>query len=139
MNMQPETVNWLAVGILTVAGFVLGGAWYAGIFRKAFERAHGYTQEDIERMSQVVIAPLVGVFLLTALLAGGMAILASATGVETWMDGLKLGGLVWLGIATPFQLMNDVSHRRKPLASAIDLGFQLVALLLIGTVLGAWQ
>ncbi len=51
--MDVFDVNWLAVVLAALAGFVVGGIWYGPVVGKAWMAALGKTTEDIQQTNMV--------------------------------------------------------------------------------------
>ena len=65
-----------------------------------------------------------------------IAVLASAAGIASWTDGLVLGLLLWLGFAAAIGLTAWVASDRPLGGYAIDWGYQLVFLPMMGAIIG---
>ena len=83
-------VRILPVLVAAVAVFVLGALWYSPIlFGKAWVRAHGYTEEQMQRM-RAGAARAYGVsFLCYVVMAAAMSILIGRMGVTFVRGGAK--------------------------------------------------
>lgn len=62
-----------------------------------------------------------------------------AIGVASLSDGVLLGFLLWLGVALPIGITAWIASNRPFGAFAIDFAYQLVFLLMVGAILGAWR
>ncbi len=40
-------INWLAVLLAALAGFIVGGLWYSVLFAKVWQREAGVTDEQL--------------------------------------------------------------------------------------------
>lgn len=141
MNIALEGINWWAVLVAAVATFFLGGLWYGALFKEAWVRLHGYTPEKVKAMQARHPPPLFFSVMLAAYLvvAAVIAVLASAAGIASWTDGLVLGLLLWLGFAAAIGLTAWVASDRPLGGYAIDWGYQLVFLPMMGAIIGAWR
>src|SRR5256884_8224851 len=99
--MPTANVNILAVIVAAVATFVLGAVWYSPVlFAKQWMQAHGYTPEQLEAMKRRGVARAYAVSALCYLvMAYALALLASYTQATSFVQGLWLGFLLWLGFA----------------------------------------
>jgi hypothetical protein len=68
-----------------------------------------------------------------------MAWLIHLTGASNWMYGMHIGALAWFGFALTLGLTAFVYSNKKFATFAIDAGYQLVYMLMMGAILGAWQ
>lgn len=133
-------VNYLAVGVAAIVTFLLGGMWYAPLFGKAWVKAHGFTQDQVKEL-QAQRSPAVffgGMVICYLLLALVLAILFRAGGIQTVLAGAGWGLFLWVALAA--LKMTDHIASGKPLAAyGIDASFQLVAMLVIGGIVGGWN
>jgi hypothetical protein len=133
-------INYLAVVVATVAAFALGGVWYSPLlFAKLWVNAHGYTEEQVKAM-QKSAGKAYGVSLVCQwLIALAIAVLVGYLHLDHLQQGLKLSLLVWLGFAFPLGLMANMFTEKRITVFFIDTGYQLVYLLIMGTIITAWQ
>ena len=138
---MPE-VNLLAVLVSAVATFVIGGAWYSPLlFVKPWAEANGYTQERMAAIKDagMPVKPMAVSFVTWLVMAYCFAVLLSWTGLQGWLGGVKLGLLLWVGFVAAATLVSNMFSDRKLIAFVIDAGYELVYLVLMGAVLGAWR
>ena len=136
-----SSVNYPAVLVATVVSYLIGWAWYGGIFKRAWMEAHGLTPERLEAMKHVR-SPAVamgGGFVIQLVIAFGLALLLVWTGYQTWQHGLAIGVFVWFFFAATVSLMTALYQAKTMTAVAIDAGYQLVYFALMGAIVGAWR
>jgi len=133
-------INYLAVVVAAVAAFALGGIWYSPLlFAKLWVAAHGYSEEQAKAM-QKSAGKAYGVSLVCQwLIALAIAVLVGYLHLERLGQGLKLSLLVWVGFALPLGLMANMFTEKRITVFYIDTGYQLVYLLIMGTIITAWQ
>jgi hypothetical protein len=85
-------LNWLAILVSPLAGFVIGGIWYGPLFGKAWMRATGIT--EAQARSRSIAKTYIGVFVLNLIAAASLAMFIGPTG--TWQFGLIAGLLTGL-------------------------------------------
>ncbi len=141
MTIDFGSINYWAVIVAAFATFMLGGLWYTALFGKARVALLGWNEQQLaeaqKRMPPAMFfTVMIVAYLVTALI---LAILASATGVNTLAGGLLLGALLWAGFALTIGATGHVSFDHKHGVFGIDAAFQLVFLLLMGAIIGAWQ
>ena len=134
-------INYFAVVIAAIAGFMVGGVWYGALFSERWMRAAGLTMEDIrpEGRKSGHKGPffLSGVadLLMAWMLAG---IIAHAAGEVSIIKGLLAALFVWLGFVVTTSSVNN-AFQMKPLAlTIIDSGHWLAVLLVMGAIIGAF-
>jgi hypothetical protein len=132
-------INYLAVMAATLITFALGALWYSRpLFGRRSRKSPGASPDEPApprtRAGQTYFVSLL-CHLVTAVI---VAVLMSLTGFGTWRLGLLLGFLIWLGCAAPLGLSGNVKSGEGIGAWFIDTGYQLLSLLIMGFILGAW-
>jgi hypothetical protein len=138
-------VNYLAVLVAAIVGWVVGAAWYMGLSKHWID-AHGKTLEQVKREGEArkgtpaawlpFVLALVAEVIMAWVLAGLMGHLGAGQ-VTVW-NGLVSAAFAWLGfIATTIVVNNMFSFRRVKL-SVIDGGHWLAVLLVMGIIIGAF-
>jgi hypothetical protein len=130
-------IHTIPVLLAVLASFFLGAVWYSALFKNAWQRLHGFTEEKMDAMKKVRPMPIFfgGIIAADMVTALGGAIFLQLTGVTSVGGGIFLGFLVWAGIATPIQFTNWLASDKPLGLYFIDTGFQLVRLPLMGAVL----
>jgi len=136
-----SSINWLAVAVAGFAAFMLGGVWYTALFGKAWQKAHGFSEETIKK-AQAEMSPLKffgGMLACYLVVAAGMALLVQWTDMATLAGGACLGLVVGLAIVVPTTLTNHIPSMVKAPGFFVDATFELLYCTMIGAILGAWQ
>jgi hypothetical protein len=134
--MDTSHVNWLAVLAAGISAFVLGGVWYSpALFGKAWMKENNFTMEFVQKGNKGKIFGWA--FLLALIMAVNLAMfLADPKTNFTW--GMTAGFLagIWVfgGIA-----IAALFEQRAARYIFINGGYQLVALTLMGAIIGAWR
>ena len=131
MNVNPWAV--LAAALST---FLIGGLWYSPVlFAGAWQRAAGLSDEDLKRGSAARIYG--GAFVLAVVMAGNLAaFLGRDAGLAWGMTAGALAGAGW--VATAFGV--TYLFERRPLKLfLVNAGYQVVAFVVMGAILGAWK
>ena len=132
-------INFLAVGVAALAPMVIGAVWYGPLFGKAWVSAHGHTPERLEEMNKGM-GKAYGLSLVCYLvMATVLAYLLAWIGAVNVPSALWMAFLCWLGFAVTIGLTAHLFSDRKPAAYLIDVAFQLVYMLAMGAILGAWR
>ena len=115
----------------TAAFFVVGAIWYGVIFGKAWQKAVGLSDEDIQTGNMVVIFGLT--FLFEMLIAMVLWHLIARTGPAPHVVMMMSVGFA-LGVMAPAIGINYLYQRRSGLLFAIDVGHFVVGMAAMGGV-----
>ena len=130
----------LPLVVAVVATFARGALWYSPlVFGNIWVRAHGYSPERLERMKKGAPRAYGVSFVAFLVLAHVLAYLALRVGVGSALGGAKLGFLVWVGFAATIGLTSWVYSDKPFRTYLIDAGYQLLYLLVMGAIIGAWR
>jgi hypothetical protein len=91
-------VNWLAVLAASIAHFILGGLWFAGLMSRPYATALGIADRPRQTPGPLVLA---GPFACSAIMIAATAVLMRALGIMSYADALALGALVGMGFLAP--------------------------------------
>ena len=133
-------VNYWAVLLAAIAGFVVGGVWYR-VFAQPWMAATGITREQIQAhhgdwthwlpFAYAFAAMLVMAWVLAGLLGH------FGSGRVNVRNGIISAAFCWLGFVMPVMLVNNSFAMRSPRLLLIDGGYWLVVLALMGATIGA--
>lgn len=134
MGSAFENINWLSVMVASISSFLVGGVWYGPLFGKAWMHAFGFTESDLNGRN------MPKVFGLSLLLAFVAALnLELFIGVNADMSyGLTAGFLAGFGWVATLLGILYLFENRSFKAFLINAGYCIVALTLMGGILGAW-
>jgi hypothetical protein len=134
--MQDVDVNWIAVIVAGIVPMVLGALWYSPVlFAEPWMRAVGRTQEELGDAALGYVLSAIGAFLSSYVLA---RIVRWAEVDDLW-NGALVGLMVWVGfVATVLAVTTYFAGRTRALW-LINAGYQLVALVAMGAIHGAWD
>ncbi|MBD7980794.1 MULTISPECIES: DUF1761 domain-containing protein [Oerskovia] len=132
-------LNWWAVLVATASTFLVGFVFYAsGALGKRWAGLVGLTEEEMSssagagpRFAATGVASL-----LTAILLGALIL---ATGVDGLWEGLLFGAVIGLVFrAGAHVIHNGFAHLPTQL-TVIDGVHDVIALAVMGAILGVWQ
>ena len=139
--MTPVHINYIAVLVASVVGFMLGGLWYSNVlFGKTWITLMGFTDQKMEDMKKQglaknYIAMAIGKLLMAFVLAYAIA----HGGITTMLHGAMKGFWVWLGFVAPV-MMGSVLWEGKPVKLyVLNVSYYLVSLVVMGAILGLWR
>ena len=131
-------INYLAVLVAAAAGWGIGMPWYMA-FAKPWMAANDLTKEKIaERQSRPGgTLPFILAFAASIVMAWVLAGLIGHVGPVTLSNGVISGLFCWLGFVITTMVVNNSFAMRKPVLLAIDGGYWLAVLTLMGATIGA--
>lgn len=142
--MGNVSVNWLAVLVAGISAFVLGGVWYSPkLFGKAWMSENKMTVEDVRKGNAGKIYGLA--FILSLVMAANLGMYLGDPAVEcpgaqktdiTWgaIAGFLTGIWIFCGIA----IVGLFEHKTARYIF-INGGYMLLALVLMGAIIGVWR
>ncbi len=135
--MDPATafanLNGLAIILATFVGFfVLGGLWYGPLFGKQWMQAFGFNEQDLEQRNMAKV--FTAAFVLTLVAATNLALFIGSE--ATVVMGLMAGLLAGLGWVATFLGVLYLFEARSFKAYAINAGYGVTSLTLMGAILG---
>lgn len=130
------TPNWIAVLVAGISAFVLGGAWYSpALFGKAWMKENSLTEEKIKSGNK---AKIFGVaLLLTLAMAVNLAMYLNSPNINFQL-GLLYGLLSGVWVLCGIAVIGLFEHKSARYIF-INGGYWLLALGLMGAILGAWR
>jgi hypothetical protein len=139
-NIDLNEINWLAVLVAGLAAFLLGGLWYGPLFSKPWIKAQGWSDEKVaELKAKMSPAKFFGGMIVSYfIMATALALIASAADVDTLVEGLCLGSLIWV-ITACLTMTHQLASGRHINAYFVDASFELIYLLMMGAIIGAWH
>ena len=138
--MELSYINWFAVIVATLAAFALGALWYSVLFKNAWIREVGLSEEEMKKGANMGL--IFGTtLLLTFIMALGLAMIWHTEDLSevTWLVGLYHGLAIGLAFVATSTGINYLYQRKSITLWAIDAGYQVTFLALIGAILGAWH
>jgi hypothetical protein len=140
MPFDVSGINYWAAIVAGLAAFLVGGIWYQALFGKLWVRLHGYSPEKVKEMQARMSPPKFfgGMIASYIVLGFVLAILLSGLKEQTALIGAGTGLLVWVALAAVGMTGHLASDKVFGLYW-IDAGCELIYLVLMGALLGAWR
>lgn len=128
-------IDWIAVGLATLAAFAVGMVWYGALFGKPWRAALGIRegQSPNTGMATLFGGNLV-LLLASAFMLGHM--FARAPGLKDHLYFMMAGGVA-LFFVIPSLWINYLYQQQKRALALIDAGYWLCAYLAMGAVFWA--
>ncbi|HLT79480.1 MAG TPA: DUF1761 domain-containing protein [Cyclobacteriaceae bacterium] len=134
--METNTLNYWAILVAALSTFLIGGLWYSpAVFGKVWMRENGFTEESLKTGN---MGKIFGLAFLLALVAA--VNLAMFLGPDTSLSlGAFYGFLAGFGWVAMFIGTHYLFERRSFTLFAINAGYSVVALTVMGMIIGAWK
>ena len=133
--MEKLYINHLAVFVCALLSLVAGALWYSPLlFLKPWQRMSGVTDDQMRGgMAKGMLTWIIGALLMTFILAHAVYY----AGAHSAAVGAAVGFANWLGFVLVVQLDDWAAAKRPTAFLAINAGSNLVALVIMGAILGA--
>jgi hypothetical protein len=131
-------INYLAVLLAAAAAWVAGAVWYMAL-ATPWMAAAGISQEKIaaSKTQPGASLPFVFAFAGCVIMAWVLAGIVGHLGQVTLRNGVISGLFCWVGFVITTMLVNNSFAMRSRMLLLIDGGYWLVALALMGAIIGA--
>lgn len=132
-------INYLAVLVAAIINMAVGYAWYGPLFGKMWMKLTGRTKESMEKdkkeMPKVMVSMFVGALVMSFVLAHFVI----AGGAVEAVTGAMIGFWAWLGFVATTMLQDVLYEKKDKQLAAINLGYNLMVLLINGALLAVWK
>lgn len=134
--MESADINWLAVVAAALVQVALGALWYSPLlFARPWMRAVGKTEDELSAGGAGYALATLMAFVTAIVLAH----VVDWAGAEGLLSGLLVGVVMWLGFVWTVLTVNTWFGGRSRALWAIDSGYPLAALALMGAILAVWD
>ena len=136
--MSNIRLNWVAILVAAIASFLFEALWFS-VFMKEWLSGIGRTMEwlvatGINPAIQYAVAILCSVIVATVL-----SICIQASGELTTRRGVIVAAVIWFGFIATGWAKEYIFEVRTLQIYAINAGYALFDLMLIGAIVGAWK
>ncbi|HUX28229.1 MAG TPA: DUF1761 domain-containing protein [Terracidiphilus sp.] len=130
--------NYLAILVAAIACFLLAAAWYS-YFMQPWLDGIGRTREwllatGVSPALQYATS-LLAAFLIAMVISG----ITQYTGPQTAFRGVKVAGVLWMGLVLTTWATEYAFEVRPFSLFAINAGFWLLGMCLMGAIVGVWR
>lgn len=137
-------INYLAVLGGVVIMMALGFLWYGPVFGKVWIKEMGWSAEAAEAKMKKSMAKnyalmALGSLVMTYVLAHSLVFASSYLNAAGVSAGLMAGFWNWLGFVAPVHLGGVLWDGKSWTLFALNAGYHLVSLLLVGMLLALWM
>ncbi len=128
-------INYLAVFVAALLGFIIGGLWYGPLFGKQWMKEMNFTEESLKNANMAKIFGFS--FVLSLVISFNLAAFLGDKADLTW--GLTAGALAGIGWVAASIGITYLFGRKSLKLFLIDAGYQAVTYTLMGGLLGVWK
>ena len=138
MSDALHNLNYVAVLVVAIVGFLFGWIWYSLIFGKASKEAMKCT--DAPDAPKTGMGPsMLKAFIFTFISTWGLALLIESHGTLGRRHGAEFGAAVGL-LVVGARFLNDGVWAKTPCKwTAIKVGHEVVLFAIQGAILGIWR
>jgi len=141
-----ENINWLAFGVAAILPLATGFLWYGPLFGKAWMRESGMTEEKARSMNPaktygltLVFAAFIAFYLFPTVFLGGPPDMPHGTEpFMTFKHGALHGAFLALFTILPAFATNALFEQKSFKYVAINVGYWVVTMALMGGLINAW-
>lgn len=144
--MDMSSINWLAVLVAGISAFVLGGVWYSPmLFGNAWMKENKFTEEQLKSSNKTKVFGWA--FVISLIMAANLAMFLADTPAECTGNCAQKTDITWGSIAGflagiwGFSAIAIAALFEQKTARYIFIngGYALVALTLMGAIIGVWR
>ncbi len=138
--MMLESVSIVAIILATLASVAIGFAWYGPLFGKAWAKEQGWSEADMAKQKAAGgMGKSYGIMTVGSLLTAFiLAQFAQLAGAVMAIDGATVGLWAWLGFAVPLLLSSVLWEGKSWRLYQINIGYQLVTMVVMGAIVAVW-
>lgn len=134
--MPIDELNYLAILVAAVGGFMVAGLWYSNsLFAQDWMTENNFTAADLADPKPAMIKS----FISTLLLAFGLAVLLRLTGTTGWLHGAAFGTILAIFIHGAAAYPNYAFEQKSLRLFLIHLGNSIFGLMVMGAILAGWS
>jgi Protein of unknown function (DUF1761) len=130
--------NPAAIAVATLIYFFLGAAWFT-MFMNPWLAGIGRTMAELKASGVPPWLGYVVALIMTAVLAIALSWIIQSTGAQTAVRGASIALLLWFGFVLTTWATEYAFEARSLSILAINTGYPLVGMLLMGLVIGGWK
>jgi hypothetical protein len=130
-------ISWWAIIVAAVVKFLIGWGWYSPpVLGKRWAELSGQPlTTDVSGLMPALVAQIVGDLIMAYILAR-FIIHYSAPSL---LGGVLVGFMAWLGFVATLMVASMFYEKKPAELIAINAGYQLVGIVVMGAILGVWH
>ncbi len=136
--MSNIRLNWVAILVAAIASFLFEALWYS-VFMNEWLSGIGRTREWLMSSGMSPALQYAVAILCAVIMATVLSICIQVSGEHSARRGILAGALVWIGFVATTWATEYIFEVRTLKIYAVNAGFWLFDLILIGAIVGAWK
>ena len=134
-------VNYIAIVVASIVSFLIGMLWYSPLlFGNLMMKYAGFSKKDMESKKKKGMGKSMLITFITILvMAYVLDYLLDILKYNDAISGAIIGFLVWLGFLATTRLGTVLWEGKPFLFFLIHTLYELISLVVIGAILGAWM
>ena len=127
--------------VSAIVSMIIGSIWFGPLFGKMYMHEMGmdsWSAEKKAEMRKKMMGAYVGQFVASLVMFYVFAWFMNGTNMIDVMGGMTLAFLIWIGFVVPMKL-GDALWGGKMSLFWLAIGANLVTLLAVGAIIGAWR
>jgi hypothetical protein len=138
METKRVRLYFPAIAAAAVACFVFEAVWYGSLL-DVWLKGNGHDRAWLESTKGIVGLQWAAALLAEAVIAACISWVTQGTGTQTAGRGMWVGALLWLGLVFTTSAVRVVFVLGSYQAFAIDAGFWLIGMAIMGAIVGGWK
>ena len=143
MDQSPQVpINYLAVLVAAIIPMLIGMTWYSpAMFAKKWMSLVGKTEEEIKKSGpgKAYAFSFLGSLVMSYVLAHSVIFASSYMHMSGFGSGVMAGFWSWLGFVVTTNSSTVLFEFRPSGLYWMNMGYNLICLLLMGGLLAAWR
>ncbi len=137
--MPHDGINWLAILFAAIIPMAIGGLWYSNLlFGKKWLALMGTTEEEIKKDFNPTKTYGI-MFIMCIIMAYVMDYFVYYTLSMTFLQGMKIGFALWVGIVVTTAYQSVTFQGVKQGLYVMNMGYNLVSMMSMGGLLAVWR
>lgn len=135
-----EDADYLAIVIAAVVNMAIGAFWYSPAgFGKQWAALMGWSDAaKMDAMKKKAGKSYAWMFVASLVMACVLAQVVRLAGASTIMEGAIVGFWIWLGFVVTVQIGSILWDQKPAKLFAINTGYSIVSLAIMGALLALW-
>ena len=127
--------NWLGILAATAAAMIIGSIWYAKpVFGTQWQKLAKLKDGEMKSGAAKAMLVMLLMALITAYVLARFLVIANP---QSYFEAVKVGLWLWLGFVATYAIGGGVFEKRPMSLIAINLGNQLVTLVVMSIIIYA--